>query len=233
MLGDKIVVKRHHVKAGTEVYKKVRDRIFESPSKRLAVSIAGESGSGKSEIADVLSQQLLECNNYKSIILHQDDYFFLPPASNDKARREDVSRVGMGEVNIDLMDEHIKTAKESVPVPFTTFNVSESRKLNGLIKKPLIDYESNEIKEETIGISDIKVVIVEGTYTTALKNIDIRVFIDVDYMDTLEHRKERARDKFDEFINEVLKIEHGIISLHKNEADIIIGKDYNVKSTKE
>ena len=74
----------------------------------------------------------------------------------------------------------------------------------------------------------IKTVIVEGTYTTELKNVNIRIFIDRTYIDTGEAHECRARDEQDEYLEKVLKIEHDIISSHKTQADIIVTRDYDV-----
>ncbi len=50
----------------------------------------------------------------------------------------------------------------------------------------------------------------------------------VNYRNYFISSKERARDKIDDFTDEVLKIEHNIISSHKKDVDIIVNRDYNV-----
>ncbi len=75
---------------------------------------------------------------------------------------------------------------------------------------------------------DSRVVIAEGTYTSLLSNVDRRVFIARNRLDTMEHRQKRAREDFDPFIERVLEIEHEIISAHRNRADVLITKDYEV-----
>jgi hypothetical protein len=45
----------------------------------------------------------------------------------------------------------------------------------------------------------------------------------------MESRKKRGREEMDPFIEEVLKIEHAIISQHKARADIVITRDYDVE----
>ena len=54
------------------------------------------------------------------------------------------------------------------------------------------------------------------------------MFIDRDYYDTLAHRRERGRDKIDDFTNQILKIEDAIITKHKQYADFVVNKDYTV-----
>jgi uridine kinase len=98
------------------------------------------------------------------------------------------------------------------------------------IEKPLVIYEEDSIARETISSGDAKVIIADGTYTTMLKNLNARTFIDRTYTDTRKHRERRMRDasELDEFIDKVLEIEHGIISSHKPMVDLIISKDYEV-----
>ena len=145
-----------------------------------------------------------------------DDYFKLPPLSNHKNREKNLENVGQHEVFLDLLDNHIEYIK---------FN-----KYNQLIK-PLSDYASDEIREEVVKINQNSVIIVEGTYTTLLQNIDIKIFIDRDYKSTLENRKKRARDPITPFVEKVLAIEHVIISRHKTLSDIIIDQNYQIKNT--
>lgn len=217
MLGDKIVIKPHHTKAPEGVYPIIKRKIdsLSLKGQPVAITIAGESGSGKSEIASEISRIFSERDNIKSFIFHQDDYFIRPPKTNDEARKQKIENVGMHEVRMDLLDKHISYVKQPL---------LENKKF----KKPLIDYDNNIILEETVNISDVEIVLIEGTYTTALKNADIRVFIDRTYIDTLQHRKERGRDKLDAYTEKILKIEHDIISSQKKNADIIIDKNYHV-----
>jgi uridine kinase len=98
------------------------------------------------------------------------------------------------------------------------------------IRKPLVDYDSNMIEDETINLDGIKVLIAEGTYTSLLKHVDTKIFICKNWIDTLEHRQKRMRgnEVGDPFIEQVLSIEHKIIAGHKQLADILITKDFNV-----
>ena len=74
------------------------------------------------------------------------------------------------------------------------------------------------------------VVIAEGTYTSLLKHVDRKVFIARNWLDTLDHRKKRNRGNEigDPFIEQVLTIEHKIIAGHKQLADFVITKEYDV-----
>ncbi len=212
MRGDKLVIKDHHIRAARQVAEVVLPEIKQRDG-RYAITIAGESGSGKSETAESLRQEL-EKHGIKSFIFQQDDYFHYPPKSNAKMRGKDINWVGTSEVKLDLLDQNLKDAIEG----------------KDKIEKPLVYFEEDKIENETVNVEGIKVVIAEGTYTTALENAHKRVFIARNYFDTKETRAERSREKQDEFLEKILKIEHEIIIKQSEKADLIISKDYELKT---
>ena len=210
MKGDKIIIQPHHERAARQAAEFMLPGLGDV-SGPVVITVAGESGAGKSEIAEALAGVLAE-NGVESAILQQDDYFVYPPKTNAAKRREDIYWVGTSEVRLDLMDANIQQIK------------------NGelAIVKPLVDFDADSIGAETLEIGDVDVVLVEGTYTTALENADRRIFIDRTYFDTRDARALRAREEQDEFLERILIIEHDIISSHKRRADYIVTRDYNV-----
>jgi len=212
MKGDSIIVEAHHEKAASGIVPAILP-LLELSSQRFTISVAGQSGSGKSETATAVARAL-ESQGIHSVILQQDDYFVYPPKTNDAARRNDISWVGTQEVRLDLMDEHLEA-----------FSKGAHR-----IEKPLVDYEKDTILSESMETGDARVGIADGTYTTLLQNVICRVFIDRDYLATRAHREKRRRDEseLDPFIDRVLEIEHEIISSHRDLANIIVNKDYSV-----
>ncbi|MFH0866885.1 MAG: hypothetical protein V1904_11870 [Bacteroidota bacterium] len=211
MKGDILIIDENHRKAAKQIIDIIFNKISENKNKYV-ISVAGESGAGKSEIA-VSVKELLEKKNIKSYIFGQDDYFVYPPKTNARQREEDVSRVGMQEVQLDLLDRNLKDAQEG----------------GFIIKKPLVDFNADTIGEELADLTEYKVLIVEGTYTLTLKNVDCKVFINRIIYDTIESRKKRAREKQDDFLDKILIIEHEIISKHKAFANIIITKSFDAE----
>jgi uridine kinase len=209
--GDKLVINEGHIRAANQTLELLLPGITGSQG-RFVITVAGESGSGKSEIAATLSEALSR-KDIKNIILQQDDYFVYPPKTNENMRRKDIGHVGLSEVRLDLLDQNLEGAIAG----------------QSTIVKPLVIFDEDRITEETVNLEGIKVVIVEGTYTTTLKNVHQRIFINRNYIDTLEARRERAREAQDEFLEKVLKIEHSIIQSHKTQASIIITRDYEAK----
>jgi len=209
MKGDILIIDENHRRAGRQVTSRLLSEI--QSARAYVITIAGESGAGKSEIAQAVKEEL-EKHNIATFIFGQDDYFQLPPKSNARQRELDISWVGPNEVRLPFLDEHLDKALNK----------------RSAIVKPLVDFDADVIGTEEINLADYKVFIAEGTYTTLLKNVNKKIFIDRNKMDTLESRKKRNREKQDDFLEKILTIEHNIISRHKDLADIIIDKTFNV-----
>ena len=213
MKGDILLLQECHRRAAGVIVPQIIDAIRRK-STRYTITVAGESGSGKSETGRAMADEL-EKHGIRSVVLGQDDYFVLPPKANDRERRNDPQWLGPHvEVRLDLMEQNLLSA------------IQGKRE----IAKPLVDYDANTIQQETIALDGIGVLIAEGTYASLLKHVDTRVFIARNWMDTLEDRQKRNRGKEvgDPFTELVLSTEHKIIAGHKQLADFVITKDYEV-----
>ncbi|MEZ5149254.1 MAG: hypothetical protein R2759_19840 [Bacteroidales bacterium] len=208
MKGDILIIDDNHRQAAAQVVELILKDIQNAP-KKYVITVAGESGAGKSEIGRSIADKLLDYD-IEAYVFGQDDYFLYPPKTNAKQREKDIAWVGIQEVRLDLLDQNISDAVEGNPK----------------IIKPLVDFDADKIGEEQVDLKPYKVLIAEGTYTTALQNVDCKVFIDRNKMDTIESRKKRNREKQDEFLDRILTIEHEIISKHKAMADIVISKEW-------
>ena len=211
MRGDVILVGEEHRRAARLIIDFLFDAI-RATDRRFTLTVAGESGSGKSETGQALAEALDE-RGLRAAVLQQDDYYVLPPKSNDAARRANFCWVGTTEVRLDLLDSHLQAAQEGA----------------SSIVKPLVIYDEDRIDEETVSFEGAAVVIAEGVYTSLCDHVDRRIFIDRNRLETLQHRMKRGREDFDPFIEQVLTREHEIISQHRARADIIITRDYDVE----
>lgn len=211
MQGDVILIGEEHRRAADAIVAHLVDEIHATP-RRFTVTVAGESGSGKSEVGQALADALEE-RDVGAVVLQQDDYYVLPPRFNDAARRANFAWVGTTEVRLDLLDTHLAAAQSGE---------------SGVVK-PLVIYSENRIDEEEISYEEIQVVIAEGVYTSLCEHVDCRVFIDRNRLETIEHRLKRGREEFDPFIEKVLTTEHEIISRHRSKADVIITREYAVE----
>ena len=167
MKGDIILVGEEHKNAAEQIIAKLFDEIAAS-DRRYTMTVAGESGSGKSETGQALADALGD-RGMEAVVLQQDDYYVLPPKFNDAARRANFAWVGTTEVRLDLLDEHLAAARDGAPS----------------ITKPLVLYDENTISEETLSLEHAAVVIAEGVYTSLCENVDRRVFIARNRLETV------------------------------------------------
>lgn len=214
MQGDKFVVTEQHLEVAKKIVDILWPRITVSDDK-YTMTVAGESGSGKSTTAaalfTVLQQQGLSC-----VLLQQDDYYVYPPITNDRTRRQNPEWRGLCEVNLALLDQHLQEFLEGC----------------SQIQKPLIVYADDLIDHEIIDVGQANILIVEGTFISLLKHVNARIFIDRTYLDTRIDRRKRSRyqAELDDFTEGILEHEHQIVSAHRALADVIISKNYAIIS---
>lgn len=212
MIGDKIDVKPEYLKPAYDLWHMIENKISNHQDRDI-ISVAGESGSGKSTLALALQSVMAE-NHVNAITIHMDDYYCHPPLTNHHLREKDINHVGISEVNLSLLDEHLQMLKSQVTNTLT---------------KPLSDNTSNSLQEETIYLNDTKVIIVEGTYVSILQHVDYKIFLERTYQDTFEDRKKRARDPITPFVETVLEIEHQILQQHKIKNHFFVDKNFSVR----
>jgi len=205
MEGDKLRIEAHHTARALDLC----TPILANPRRPLVVTVAGESGAGKSETASELAR-LLEQQGLKSAVLQQDDYFVFPPKTNHEMRRKNIDQVGLYEVKLDLLDSNLRSFRRG----------------EDPIYQPWVNYEEDSISVRETSLAGVDVLIAEGTYTTTLRFADVRIFIARNYDDTKAHRVARGRDVADDFVDEVLRREHTIIAGHKRLADFVIRRDF-------
>ncbi|MEI6950554.1 glycoside hydrolase 100 family protein [Paraflavisolibacter sp. H34] len=172
----------------------------------LAVSIAGESGCGKTTLGTTLHELLLE-KGHKVLLLHQDEYFRLPPRQNHEARLQDFDHIGPSEVRLDLLDEHIRLVKE------------------GAVQKlisPVMNWATDTEESRELEAGDVGVILVDGTYTSLLKAVDYRVFLSATYKETRQNRIRRNRETVTAFIEQVLEKESRLIQPGALQADVVV-----------
>lgn len=204
MIGDKLTYHSSFKQKNKEVIAELREQLINGV--RLCIAIGGESGSGKTSLAYALLLDIQEELDIKGYMFHLDDYFILPPKDNHNKRLEDISNVGVAEVNLVRLDKDLSKF------------LSSKEKL----KKPLVNYQENTINQEIIYPNDFHFCIVEGTYTMLLKQPTYKIFIENSFKDTKANREKRARDIMDDFNEKVLEIEHKIIKEHIVYSDMSI-----------
>jgi uridine kinase len=176
------------------------------------IAIAGESGCGKTVTARALSKYLTHSGK-NVITLHLDDYFKLPPAKNHEKRLADFEWIGPNEVRLDLLQKHIDCI---------------AKKQKSTLEIPRMNWTTDKEESELVSTIKCDIILIEGTYSLMLERLDIAIFMEHSYLDTLENRLFRNREPLSEFSQKVLEREHEIIKKQKLKADIIINKNYSV-----
>ena len=204
MIGDKLTYHSNYRKITNKIIGKLKAGLIDH--KRICIAVGGESGCGKTSLAHALHIDIEKTLSLKGFLFHADDYFILPPKDNHNRRLEDISNVGVEEVNLSLLDKHIKMFMDKTDQ----------------IEKPLVNYNENHISKEIIYPKAYDFCIVEGTYVMLLNKPSFKVFIKKTYKDTRANRVSRARDLINDFNENVLEIEHHIIKQQYKFADMIV-----------
>ena len=206
-----IEIEKKHLLPAEKIVEHIIGKI--ESTEKYVLTVGGESGSGKSTLAHAI-RSVLSKKDFRTVVFHMDDYFKLPPYTNHAEREKDIGNVGVNEVDLEMLQSHVDAF------------------INGSthLEKPIIHYKANRILSEEVQLSNIQVLIVEGTYVSILENINCKVFMLRNYKETFEDRKRRNRDLIIPFNENVLEIEHQIISAHKNAAEILVDSSYNVET---
>lgn len=215
MTSEKLSLKPEFKGTGEEIFQILKSEKFFESGKKKVIAITGESGSGKS-ITALSLQTVLEAAGISTLILHMDNYFRLPPKANHQARLQNRFEIGPDEVQLDLLAAHIKAFRNG----------------ENSIRMPVTNYQEDWFESVDLTLGHCQVLLVEGTYVSTLPELDVQIFMERDYQQTVLQRKERGRDKEDPFVEQVLEKEHRIIRPEMQKADIIIDLYYHAHQTR-
>ncbi|MEA1959454.1 MAG: glycosyltransferase [Chloroflexota bacterium] len=224
--GDPPHIKPRHKKAAEELLPYIVEEIKKARyrKERVIAALGGESGVGKTEIAEYL-RYLLRRQNFWGTTIAGDVFFKLTPAENHKKRLKAYGEnklsqcLGPSEINLEqldlILDRAIKKETREVFIP------SDCRRL-----------ESKKYENVPVDLTTTEIVFVDLTYSMLLKNASLKIFLESDYQSRINEIKERNfnRDPGQDFqfILKVLEIEHRIIQKSKSEANFIVTKNYEV-----
>jgi len=213
MLSDVLLINELHKKAAKEIHEFVLEKLKQKrQGYRFIVAISGESGAGKSELSHSLAL-LLKKEGRRVKILHTDNYYKIPPSHrNEWRKKHGIKRIGMNEYDWKLLIRNIKEFKEGREALM-----------------PCIDIVSKQIDKLITDFSAIDILVVDGLYAIALNKIDLKVYIDFTYHDTMNKRGNRGKEDNNDFRMQVLEMEHQQMLTLKPKADLIVNKDYKVE----
>ena len=204
MIGDVLLIEKKHERVARELASKVNKRQFS----KLAIAIGGESGSGKSEIAETL-RHVLGTEGYKVKILHLDNYYKVSPDERNEHRHKyGMDAVGLHEINWEVLDENIAAFRNGKP---TTI--------------PFLDLYTNQEDKLVTDFKNIDILILEGLYACNCPS-DINVLIDLTYHDTKQAQIKRKKEKVDEFRFNVLEKEHQEVLTLRPKTDYFVNPNF-------
>jgi len=199
MIGDVLLIEQKHERVARELAARIRPH-----RERLVVAIGGESGSGKSEIAETL-RKVLRNEEIRVKILHLDNYYIVAPSDRTAHRRKHgMNAVGLHEIDWDLLEENIESFRQGRP---TTI--------------PFLDLYTDQEDKLVTDFKNIDLLIVEGLYACNAP-ADIRVFIDLTYHDTKRAQLKRKKEKVDKLRYQVLEKEHEAVQSLRPKSDYLV-----------
>ena len=204
MLNDVVTIEKKHTNAATTLF----DRVVHDRKSKFIVTISGEVGTGKCEIAHELGRKLIEAG-ISVKLLHMDNYYLIPPRERQEWRKtKGLEMIGYDEYDWKTINQNIddfRMNKESV--------------------MPIVDLFTQNVDKLHTDFKDIEVLIIAGLYSIRINQSDLRVFIELTYEDTWDEQKETHKEVLDDFRIEVLKQEHKAVQSLKNLADFYIDFD--------
>ncbi len=204
MLNDVVTIEKKHTSAASTLY----DRVVRDRKPKFIVSISGEVGTGKCEIAHELGRKLIE-DGISVKLLHMDNYYFIAPRDRQEWRKKN----GLANIGYDEYDWK-----------YVNRNIDDFRMdLKSIV--PVVDLFTQKVDQLHTDFKGIEVLIIEGLYSIKINQSDLRVFIELTYEDTWQEQNMTHKEKLDEFRLEVLKQEHKAVQSLKSQADFYIDFD--------
>jgi uridine kinase len=212
MLGDVLLITEKHQKAGEIIIEK----ILTERKPKMIIGISGESGSGKSELAHVISKGLRKHGIFAKP-LHIDNYYRILPLLRTEWRKQHgiENVVGYGEYDWDTIYRNIQEFKEG--------KVSTG---------PCVDLVTEQVDQLTTDYSTVDMLVIDGLYAIKTEGVDLRIFIELTYHETKKAQVVRGKEPQNDYRMAVLEKEHQMVQALKPMANVLIGMDYEVKMVK-
>lgn len=193
---------------------------------KTVISVYGGSGSGKTSIASALAYYFNDLG-IGTYLMSGDNYPHRIPEYNDRERMrvyEEKGEVGLREY---LGSEYEINFKEVTEI-LRQFHEGRSP-----IFLRRMGREPEALWYDPVSFEDTQVLILEWTHgnNKNIEGIDIPVFLESAPEETAEFRRARGRDKNTDspFVSMVLKIEQALIESQRPTAEIIVGRNGEIK----
>jgi uridine kinase len=116
-------------------------------------------------------------------------------------------------VNLALLQKHVDLFKDGVHQ----------------ITIPVVDYINSCFENLELQLNKVDVLIIEGVYSFLLDGVNFGIFMERNYLQTKEIRKQRKREVYDAYVEQILEIEHSIIAPLIKKADMVIDTNYTIR----
>ncbi|MBS0013046.1 MAG: hypothetical protein KFF46_03660 [Desulfobacterales bacterium] len=207
MLGDVLLIEEKHKQAAA----RIADHILADRQPGTIIAISGESGSGKSELAHCLGRELKD-RGYVAKLVHSDNYYLtLPKDRNDWRQAHGAEAIGPGEYDWERIHQTL-----------------EDFRRGRTAHMPCIDLITGQVDILTTDFSQTDMLVLDGLYAIAAKNLYFRVFIDLTYHETKKAQLVRGKEKVDDWRMTVLEHEHLAVRALKEKADLVVTGPYEV-----
>lgn len=217
MLGDILLINDMHKEAACSIKEYVLNELKKKrDGYRYIVSISGESGSGKSELAHALGKMLKQ-SSIRVKVIHTDNYYKIQPLLREEWRRnKGFDKIGIGEYDWVKINRTIRDFKDGQECMI-----------------PCIDLIPEQVDKLITDFGKIDLLIIDGLYAIKTKHVDLKIFIDLTYHETKINQIIRMKEAMNEFRLKILEQEHKNVVSLKPLADLIVDKSYMVKDSND
>ena len=217
MLGDILLINDMHKEAAQAICEKVMAaRESKEERYRYIVGISGESGSGKSELAHALGS-CLKHHHIRVKVIHTDNYYRIQPLLREEWRRnKGFEMIGINEYDWVKIRKTLRDFKEEQECMI-----------------PCIDLIPEQVDKLITDFSKIDLLIIDGLYAINTPDVDLKVFIDLTYLETKINQIIRMKEAMSDFRLAILEKEHQAVASLKHLADLIVDKSYQLVTAEE
>ena len=217
MLGDILLINDMHKEAACSIKEYVLKKLKKKgDGYRYIVSISGESGSGKSELAHALGK-LLKQSSIRVKVIHTDNYYKIQPLLREEWRRnKGFDKIGINEYDWVKINRTIRDFKDGQECMI-----------------PCIDLIPEQVDKLITDFGKIDLLIIDGLYAIKTKDVNLKIFIDLTYHETKINQIIRMKEAMNEFRLKILEQEHKNVVSLKPMADLIVDKSYLVKDSND
>ena len=138
-----------------------------------------------------------------------DSYYKIPPLERTQWRKEHgIESVGYDEYDWDTINSNVNAFLKEKKATM-----------------PCVDLFTGQIDQLVTDFKDIDLLILAGLYAVKVDKVNLKVFIENTYKDTLSIQKESGKEQIDDFRMKILEQEHKVVQSLKHSADFFLDFD--------